>query len=258
MLNVTDDIININKNWELEMKIGLAVCEFKTCNTQYNIEKIRKTAEAAKQYNIDLLCFGEAVFQGFHSLNGDFERDLHIAVTCIDMQNIFSEVAIANSVALALWYIEKENDKIYSSYIILDKKGQLLCNYRRVSVGWKEPHWSSNYYEGNDFEVFTLCGKAFTIALCGDLWSEQSILSRLKSKTILWPVYIDSGYEDWTSGAAISEYAEQAKITGNDVFLVGSILRDENNAEGRAIYFRNGEVAEQLELGKEGILICEI
>lgn len=240
------------------MKIGLAVCEFRTCDIKINTEKVRQAAAAAKQKGIDLLCFGEAVFQGFHALNGDFERDIQIAAASFDMQKIIGEIAAENSVALAVGYIEKESGNIFSSYIIFDESGNLLCNYRRVSAGWKEPNWPLSYREGNGFEAFELCGKTFAVALCGDLWSEQAVLKNFKSKTILWPVYIDCEYEDWTSGAAVSEYAEQAKIAGNDVFLVGSILREaENKAEGRAIYFRNGEVVNQLELGAEGILICE-
>lgn len=134
-----------------------------------------------------------------------------------------------------------------------------MCNYRRISTGWKERHWDSRYKEGDGFELFELCGQKYTIALCGDLWSDEKVLLKLKSDIVLWPVYIDYEYLDWTNGTAVKEYAEQSKIAGKDVFLVNSILHEnKNRAEGRAIHFHRGTVVNQLEISKEDILVCEI
>lgn len=73
-----------------------------------------------------MLCFGEAVFQGFHSLSGDFGKDIDIAMTRAEITKILINISGSNSIALALGYIEKENNTIYSSYIVIDKNGKII------------------------------------------------------------------------------------------------------------------------------------
>lgn len=243
------------------MKIGLAVTEFFTNKIDKNIEQIDLAAIEAKNQGVDLLCFGEAVLQGFFTLNGDFERDKKIAVS-LNSSPIekIKEIAEKHSVALAVGYLEYESGSIYSSYLVVDKTGHIINNYRRVSEGWKEPLWDSRYKEGAKFLPFIFGGKKIAAGLCGDFWTDDKFLSALQVLNvdiILWPVFIDSSYSEWET-TAISEYADQSAKVGKQVLLINSILNEENIACGRAVYFKDGKISSGLDFGKSGILVCDI
>lgn len=243
------------------MKIGLAVTEFWTKDIDKNIKAIYTATKKAKKSCVDLICFGEAVLQGFFALSGNFESDKEIAIS-INSAPIRKIKAIAKDcgVAIAVGYLELDENVIFSSFLVVDKNGETLCNFRRVSPGWKEHHWGENYQEGKDFFVFNICGKVFTAGLCGDFWTDDKFLLPLqaaKAEIVLWPVFVDASYADWATNA-ILEYAEQAIKIGKHVLLINSILNEENIAQGRAAYFLDGKIQKQLGLGKKGMLICDI
>lgn len=241
------------------MKIGLSVQEFFTNSIEKNLNKLRCAAEEACQLKIDLLCFGEAVLQGFFALNGNYEKDRGIALT-LNSQPIrqIREIAKLNKTGLAVGYLENDRENLYSSYLVVDKHGEILCNYRRISPGWKEPAFGEQYKEGDTFGKFSYLNKDFSVALCGDLWFDDSRLSEVKNKIVLWPVFIDSSYADWEN-KAVEEYAEQAGKAGEHVLLVNSVLNEEEYvAQGRAVHFHNGKIAGILELKRTGTLIVEL
>ena len=80
------------------------------------------------------------------------------------------EATLRYQVDLALGYIEKSQDRLYSSYAVIER-GRLLHNYRRISRGWKEFRITNDHYqEGTATTAFWYHGQRLQIALCGDLW----------------------------------------------------------------------------------------
>ena len=119
------------------MKIGLASYRCENRDMQFNIRQIERAMKETRG-KADLLCFGEAFLQGFDSLCWEYEKDRHMAVeqsseTILHLRKLTERYGQA----LLTGYIEKEQDRLYSSCIVL-AGGEIVHNYRRVSRGWKE------------------------------------------------------------------------------------------------------------------------
>ena len=140
--------------------------------------------------------------------------------------------------SLLAGYIEKEDDKIYSSCVVISN-GRIIHNYRRISKGWKEFTITDYHYcEGSDVKSFNLNGKEISIGLCGDIWEYPG---RFKTNNLLiWPVYVNYSLSDWQSEVLL-EYVNQAKIVSKDVLMVNPIDSNPVN-HGGAFYFHDGEI----------------
>ncbi len=244
------------------MKITLAAIGFKTFDVQFNKNSI---LSSIKKYasTTDLILFGEAFLQGFNSLSWNFEIDRNIAITQSD--EIIEEISKAcykYQIAVSFGYFELLNDKIYSSQITINKKGIIINNYRRVSIGWRVKETDFHYIEGNNLEAFDLNGHKMAIGLCGDLWYEENIkkIASLGMEIVLWPVYTDFNYNKWNNFEKY-DYAIQAKLLNVPVVYVNSFCLDsdeENIAKGGSALFINGNIIEEIPSGKEGFLTIKL
>lgn len=243
------------------IKIALEAVGFITNDISYNKNRIIKAIEECED-RADLLVFGETFLQGFQSLCWNFEKDRTVAVA--ESDPIISEIrdaAKANKVAVSFGYIEKADDKIYSSQLTIDKEGKTISNFRRVSPGWKEEIADEHYCEGKEFPAFEFEGKVFSVGLCGDLWFDENCVEveALKADIVLWPVYTDFNFTDWNSSIK-NEYAEQAAKIGKTVLYVNSYcldMDDDEIARGGAAVFSNGKIIEEVPAGEERVLLFE-
>ena len=237
------------------MKIGLVSYEFKNGKIEYNIKKIEKAIISANG-KADLLCFGETFLQGFDSLSWNYETDKDVAIAkdSLIMEKL-KKLSEKYKIDLCIGYIEREKEKIYSSFIVIEK-GKTIHNYRRITKNWKEYSITDEHYcEGEISDTFIYKNREFKIALCGDMW-----ICPKKFKTsgiLLWPVYCNFTKDEWENTEQY-DYAKQSKLASNNVLLVNSITKDEPISVGGAYYFKNGKIEKSLELDKEDILIVEI
>ncbi|AXU09819.1 carbon-nitrogen hydrolase family protein [Parvimonas micra] len=237
------------------MKIGLVSYEFKNGKIEYNIKKIKKAIISANG-KADLLCFGETFLQGFDSLSWNYEIDKNIAITkeSVTMEKL-KKLSEKHKIDLGIGYIEREKEKIYSSFVVIGKE-KIIHNYRRITKNWKEYSITDEHYcEGKISASFIYKNREFKIALCGDMW-----ICPEKFKTngiLLWPVYCNFTKEEWENTEQ-SDYAKQSKLASDNVLLVNSITKEEPISIGGAYYFKNGKIENSLELDKEDILFVEI
>lgn len=245
------------------MKIGLASSNVITRDIQHNLSSILQTI---KQLNgsADMVLFGESSLQGFDCLTWKYEIDRHIAVSQNDsviMQ--IRDSAKRNRIAVSFGYIERTEASLFSSQIVIDNKGNVIHNFHRVSIGWKEYwHTDNHYCEGASFESFSYSGKTFAIGLCGDLWTEgrPEEMKALNANIVLWPVWCDFSAERW-NGSIKYEYARQAALCGDHVLYVNPFCADPDvvdAASGGSVYFKSGLIAEEIPAGKSDILIVEL
>ena len=240
------------------MMIALAAVGFQNGNTAYNKEKI-KTVIREHRYRADLILFGETFLQGFDSLSWDYEDYKNTAVAMSDpVIDEIRETAKEYSVAVSFGYIEKDGESLFSSQLTIGKNGEIIDNFRRVSVGWKEPVADSHYREGDGFHTFRFEDKEFAVGLCGDLWDDANVerMKALNADVVLWPVYTDFNYEEWNN-AIKHEYAEQAALFGHAVCYVNSVCMDREGpetAKGGAAYFLDGRIRYQTPAGEESVL----
>ncbi len=244
------------------MKIALAAAGFITGNTEYNRNKIISVIEQAKG-QADVLVFGESFLQGFECLSWNYDTDKKIAVSQGDrVIRKISKAARKNGVAVSFGYIEKDGDTLYSSQLTIDKKGDIVNNFRRVTVGWKTRSADGHYLEGAEFPLFTLEDKRFSIGLCGDFWEDENCAAvrNLGADLVLWPVYTDYVPADWNTTVK-TEYAEQAAKAGDNVLFVNSCCLDpgaQGVAMGGAAWFKEGKIELEAPAGKECVLVVEV
>ena len=236
------------------MRIGLVSYRCKNRNTAFNMRQI-ELAMKRSVGKAELLCFGEAFLQGSDALCWNYEEDKLIAIeqsseTIAQLQSW----TVQYGISLITGYIEKENDKLYSSCIVISD-GRIIYNYRRISKGWKEySKTDSHYCEGIETEPFHLDRKEMILALCGDLWEFPD---RFRTGDLLiWPVYVSFSLKEWNSGA-IEAYASQAALAADDTLMINPVDEDPVN-HGGSFYFCNGQVAARIPFDQEDILIVDI
>ena len=242
------------------MKILLAGIGFINGDINYNKNIIIDTIK--KYSDVDLIVFGESFLQGFNALSFEYDKDTNIAISINDsIINEIREKVKESKVGLSFGYFEKDGSNIYSSQLTLDKDGNILNNYRRVSIGWKELNANEYYKEGRLFPTFNFLDKNLTVALCGDLWHNEFIamMKNTPSDLVLWPVYTDFNSDEWNTTIKY-EYATQVKELNRDVLLVNSYRLDGSidEAKGGACHFRDGKIISEKPSSKEDLLLVII
>ena len=236
------------------MRIGLVSYRCETGNTPFNLNQI-ELAMKRSEGKADLLCFGEAFLQGFEALCWNYEIDKSVAVELFsDTISRLRSGTVQYGVSLMTGYIEKDQEKLYSSCVVISK-GEIVHNYRRISKGWKEYSKTDDHYcEGKGTGAFQLCGKDITIALCGDLWDfpEQFKTEHL----LIWPVYVNYSLAEWNHGG-LGEYAAQAALAADDTLMINPIDFSPVN-HGGSFHFHKGQTIAKIPFDQEGILIVDI
>ena len=241
------------------MKIALCAARFVNGDVPGNIKRMifymkKYGAEA------DLVCFGEAFLQGFDGLIWNYDEDVRVAVEQ-DSPEISRLRCAARDVgtALAFGYMELAVGKIYSSYMVIAADGTVLCNYRRMSVGWKVPNVDERYAEGYSVAEFELGGNRFSVMLCGDLWTDE-VAAELKDidvDAVLWPVYTDFDVDVGNTTERL-EYAVRANEYCRRALLVNCVCDGDGRAKGGAAVFENGRITAEVPAGGESVLVVEM
>lgn len=241
------------------MRIALAAVEQRE-DMAFALQQVRRIAEQESQKGTDLVVFPEAYFQGFQALTFDYKKDLSVVVAQKGVEiGEIHKICRQFRIAMGLGYYEIERGVIFSSYIVIDREGRTLVNYRRRSKGWKESFACADYREGDAFCTFRLDGKTFGIVVCGDLWEEELLpeIIAVDCDCMLWPVYTDYSQEVWD--AEYPEYLKQTAILGMPVALVNAfVAKDEERAKGGAFVAHLGKELQVLPLGAPGILRFEL
>ena len=227
-------------------------------DTSRNVETLRRSIDEHKE--ADLLVFGEAFLQGFDGLTWDVEEDKDIALSLQDdVIKLLRGLAKEHSVAVSFGFYEKEQRTIYSSNLCIDKNGDVLDVYRRVSKTWTPEHAGRHYKTGDDFHTFHFMDKKLLVAICGDLWFAENLdrINELEPDLILWPLYIDYSIEEWSRGEK-DEYARQVSGLNAPVLMVNSFLQESKGAVGGAYLFDGGAIKDSLPLGEIGSLTITI
>ena len=224
---------------------------------------INNILEECAQEGVRALQDATPKLSGLTASSWDYEIDKNMAVTINDpVIEEIRKTAKECAVAVSFGYIEKEGESLFSSQLTIGKSGDILDNFRRVSVGWKEPVADSHYKEGTGFHTFMFEDKECAVGLCGDFWDDTNVerMKALEADVVLWPVYTDFNYEEWNNTIKY-EYAEQAARFGQGVCYVNSVCMDRDAyeiAKGGAAYFLDGRIKYQTPAGEESVLYIRL
>lgn len=117
------------------MKIAQAAVGFYERDIEYNRNKILKCLKE-NSGKAELILFGETFLQGFEVLDWKYETDQHMALSVSDSNiQMIRKAAEENALAVSFGFLEKAEDKIYSSQLTIGADGNILNLFRRVSKG---------------------------------------------------------------------------------------------------------------------------
>ena len=244
------------------MKCALAAVGFVDEDIQHNENIIIDTMKRFSK-KADVVIFGEAFLQGFYAAVFETVHDEKIAVS--RNASIITGICAAAreyEIAVSFGFIEKDGDCFYSSQITIDKSGNVIDLYRRVSPGWKESSADEHYREGEGFHSFSFLDRKIVVGLCGDLWFDANIeeIGNLHPDIVFWPVYTDYNAGGWNTSVK-HEYAARAGRLDSKVLYVNSLCLNKEGddiAKGGAALFLDGSVIKEIFSGKEDILVVEV
>jgi len=242
------------------MIIGLTMAKFINNNIGSNISTCISFIKEAKEKGVDLIMFGEAFLQGFGALEWIPEKDLLVGIERQSNElNMLRKYCRKKEIALGIGYIERENGTLFSSYLVINKKGHDLINYRRISKGWRIEKSENNVYtEGTTFYTFDFMDHKITAGLCGDFWTDE-VIDKLPQDidTVLWPAFVCYDKNEWTE-EEYNDYIKQSKKICKNIFFVNSICEDEESlAYCSSFAIINKKLIASIEQGKENILIIK-
>ena len=242
------------------MRLGLIAERFIDKDLDFNFAQMTHWLRKSKGEVYDLICFGESFAQGFDGLSWNYEEDLKIALHKDDQRICrLAQTAREFQTGIAFGYIERDGQNLFSSYLVLSAEGEQLCNFRRLSPGWKEANANpATYLEGNTYDTFQLRDKTFGIAICGDLWHDDLLenFQKQKSDLLLWPLYINYKAKEWEEQEKAA-YAERAGMLKRPVLMINSLSAPPNQAFGGAYLFDEGKIKAKLTMGESGILTID-
>jgi N-carbamoylputrescine amidase len=245
---------------EAIMTVGLVSAEFINNNVDFNLENCINFINKAKKNGVDIILFGETYLQGFEALIWKSEDDLKVGLERDSgIMNILRMYCKEKDIAIGVGYIEREGNNLYSSYLVIDKNGNDLTNYRRISRGWRIKDSDNEIYrEGTEFYIFEFMGHKMTVGLCGDFWTDEVIKKLPKEiDLVLWPVFVDIGRVEWET-SELNEYIEQSKKIHRNIFYVNSICKEQKSlAHGGAFAVIDNKLNRLLDQGKEEILVIK-
>lgn len=229
------------------MRLALAKALSEDNRISENKERLKKYMHEAKKEACDIIIFGEAYLQGFEAMTFDYKDDIlkSLSLTSEEIAEI-RQTAKKESIAVAFGYYENSKGAIYSSYLVIDKDGSVLTNYRRISEGWKELKARKNkdYREGKGFEIFKFMDKKISVMLCGDFF-EDDILPKIcdidgDCDIIFWPVHCDYDEEDWTDTEE-DEYRKRSEILDSYVIFVNNDRNDDKRVKKLTYVWKHGK-----------------
>lgn len=118
--------------------------------------------------DLDAYFFGEGFFQGEGYPSLDYERDIYGSLSTSSREIARARnLAKAKGVALGFGFYENDRGGIYNSYMVIDKKGEVIYLHRSLAP-WPEEA-CPDYRVGKKLSSFLLEGKRFMLILGGEL-----------------------------------------------------------------------------------------
>ena len=160
------------------MNLAVAQFEPKDGDKQYNLSIIRELTERAKAQGADVISFHEMSITAY-----TFTKDLGLE----EITNLAEEIPNGKSInelikisgkydiPILAGLVEKENDKIFNTYVCVTKEG-VTAKYRKL-----HPFISKYMSAGDEYCVFDLLGWKCAILICYD----NNVIENVRASTLL-------------------------------------------------------------------------
>lgn len=128
------------------MKISLAQIDANSSSADFNLSKIETFIEDAKNKQVDLVVFPEMSDVGY-------DMDLIVKnAQCWDHGTItkLKDISCKYDINVAIGLSERENDNIFNSIAIINRKGELVGKYRKTHLITADPINEDHYIKAGD------------------------------------------------------------------------------------------------------------
>lgn len=230
------------------MRFGLVSIKTVSGQPEQNLLHIRR---CIREYHTqcDVLCFGESFLQGFSSLLYEPQEDYRLSTKQdANMIRLLQVWAHKYRIAISFGYFEKEDDKIYSSYLFIGDDGLVYNNYRRQSKSFSSDN--EVYARGEGLKIFKYKDRSFLTTICDDL-RDEAIAKKINESgvdVVLWPIYMSDGHVFKVENIACVEHLKP---------LVLMINAYDESTKGGGALFKNGKIVLSLAEKQEGILLID-
>jgi len=160
------------------MNIAVAQFEPKDGDKQYNLSIIQRLTERAKAGGADLISFHEMSITAYtFTKNLSLEEILDLAEEVPTGKSTLELINISKkyNIPILAGLVEKENGKIYNTYICVTKDG-IIAKYRKL-----HPFISQHMSAGNEYCVFDLLGWKCGILICYD----NNVIENVRATSLL-------------------------------------------------------------------------
>ena len=234
------------------MRIFLAQTNQKVGDIRGNTDKI---LAVLKKFKADLYVFPELTITGY------VPNDLLLKRRFIEENLSAFERIIKNSrgKTIILGFIDRIKEKIYNSAAII-QNSSLLGIYRKQHLPnyhiFDEKRWFS---QGNNPEIFDVCGKIIGINICEDIWFPETAR---KQKELGAGLIINISASPYSEGK-IEKIEKILKgrwdETGIPILFVNQVgSQDGIVYYGHSMFFDNGRIIKKAKDFEEEILIVEV
>jgi predicted amidohydrolase len=148
-----------------EIRVGAAQFEVHDADKDYNLGAIERLARQAASAGAELVSFNECSISGYTFAERLSREELEALAECVP-GGPSTERLIAISrdlgVALAAGLFEKEGDKLYNTYLVVDSNG-FVAKHRKIHA-----FISQHLTCGDSYTTFDLLGCRWGILICYD------------------------------------------------------------------------------------------
>lgn len=243
-----DDVSLVPAIAALPRKITVAACSSeppRPCTTEKNLEfYCGKIIEAGKA-GADLICLGEGI-----TMVGTGKNFEQVAETVPGpASKALGEAARKAGAYVVAGIYEKDENLIYNTALLIDRKGNIAGKYRKTHL--PETEVEGGLMPGNDYPVFKTDFGTIGIEICYDNFFPEVArsLALNGAEIILIPIWGDSRDNDnaWN-------VVTRARAIDNSVFMVASMYGNHN---GSLIVDREGHIMPD-QKNVKGLIISQI
>ncbi|MGN6268211.1 MAG: nitrilase family protein [Ginsengibacter sp.] len=159
------------------LKIAVAQFQPKDGDKDYNLSVIDKLTAKAKEGGAEVVSFHEmsiTAYTFFKDLSRDEVKNYAEQVPGKSTQKLI-EIAAKYDITVLAGLVELEDDKLYNTYICVDKNG-LKAKYRKI-----HPFISKYLSPGNEYVVFDIKGWKCGILICYD----NNVVENVRATSLL-------------------------------------------------------------------------
>jgi len=239
------------------MRVCLIPLKIEARNPAANLRSFEQRLATVLPHRPDLICLPECAFTGYLYEEHDLER--FAEPISGPTTHFLARVARENHCYICFGMLEKANQKVYSSAVLLDRSGQIILVHRKL-------HEHPPLATGDEVRaVDTELGRVH-ILLCGDLFDDHGkALLHAGADILIVPLARSFDGQSPDVARWLTEerqvYADEVKKVGLTTLIVNALedsSQDEVSFGGALVISPTGEILAETMHGSDEMLIFDL